>query len=121
MRAVAEEKYAAHKNIISVNGSAENTKLSDKSVDFITAAQAFHWFDRQSFKAECRRILKDNGNILLVWNDRDTESELIRENYDINRRFCPNFKGSSNGIDSAKKHLRIFLRAILSLLSSGMT
>ena len=52
MRAVAEEKYAAHKNIISVNGSAENTKLNDKSVDFITAAQAFHWFDRQSFKAE---------------------------------------------------------------------
>lgn len=41
MRAVAEEKYAAHKNIISVNGSAENTKLSDKSVDFITAAQGF--------------------------------------------------------------------------------
>ena len=76
MRAVAEEKYAAHKNIISVNGSAENTKLNDKSVDFITAAQAFHWFDRQSFKAECRRILKDNGNILLVWNDRDTETSL---------------------------------------------
>ncbi len=103
MRAVAEEKYAAHKNIISVNGSAENTKLSDKSVDFITAVQAFHWFDRQSFKAECRRILKDNGNILLVWNDRDTESELIRENYDINRRFCPNFKGPSNGIDFSKE------------------
>lgn len=102
MRSVADEKYAAHGNIISVNGSAENTKLSDKSVDFITVAQAFHWFDRQTFKAECQRILKGNGNILLVWNDRDTESELIMENYDINRCFCPNFKGSSNGIDFSK-------------------
>ncbi len=102
MRSIAESKYAAHENIISVNGSAENTKLGDKSVDFITVAQAFHWFDRQSFKAECRRILKDRGKILLVWNDRDTESELIRENYDINRRFCPNFKDSSNGIDFSK-------------------
>ncbi len=102
MRSVAEKKYAAHKNIISVSGSAEDTKLNDKSVDFITVAQAFHWFDRQSFKAECRRILKDSGKILLVWNARDPESELIMANYDINRRFCPNFKGSSNGIDFSK-------------------
>ena len=102
MRSVAEGKYAAYENIISVNGCAEDTKLSDKSVDFITVAQAFHWFDRQSFKTECRRILKNDGNILLVWNDRDTESELIRENYEINRKFCPNFKGSSNGIDFGK-------------------
>ena len=108
MRSVAEDKYTAYENIISVNGRAEDTKLSDKSVDFITVAQAFHWFDRQSFKTECRRILKNNGNILLVWNDRDTESELIRENYDINRRFCPNFKGSSNGIDFSKDAFRDF-------------
>lgn len=119
MRAVAEEKYAAHKNIISVNGSAENTKLNDKSVDFITAAQAFHWFDRQSFKAECRRILKDNGNILLVWNDRDTENELIRENYDINRRFCPNFKGPSNGIDFSKEAFADFFEGDFIVVEFG--
>lgn len=119
MHAVAEEKYAAHKNIISVNGSAENTKLSDKSVDFITAAQAFHWFDRQSFKAECHRILKDNGNILLVWNDRDTESELIRENYDINRRFCPNFKGPSNGIDFSKEAFADFFEGDFIVVEFG--
>lgn len=110
MRSVAEVKYAAHENIISVNGSAENTKLSDKSVDFITVAQAFHWFDRQTFKAECQRILKIDGNILLVWNDRDTESELIMENYDINRRFCPNFNGSSNGIDFSKNAFTDFFK-----------
>ncbi len=119
MRTVAEEKYAAHKNIISINGSAENTKLSDKSVDFITAAQAFHWFDRQSFKAECRRILKDNGNILLVWNDRDTENELIRENYDINRRFCPNFKGPSNGIDFSKEAFADFFEGDFIVVEFG--
>ena len=108
MRSVAEGKYAVHNNIISVNSSAEDTKLDDKSVDFITVAQAFHWFDRQSFKTECRRILKDGGKILLVWNDRDTGSELIRVNYDINRRFCPNFKGSSNGIDFSKDAFKDF-------------
>ena len=33
-------------------------KISDKSVDFITAAQAFHWFDSEAFKKDCRRVLK---------------------------------------------------------------
>lgn len=108
MRSVAEDKYTAYENIISVNGSAEDTKLNEKGVDFITVAQAFHWFDRQTFKAECRRILKENGKILLVWNDRDAESELIRENYDINRRFCPNFKGSSNGFNFSRDTFRDF-------------
>lgn len=103
MRLIAEKNFSDCRNIISVNGSAENTTLSDSSVDFITVAQAFHWFDRKAFKAECRRILRKNGKVLLVWNDRDTDSELIRENYDINRRFCPNFKGSSNGIDFSKE------------------
>ena len=41
----------------------------------------------------------DLGTILRI----DTENELIRENYDINRRFCPNFKGPSNGIDFSKE------------------
>ncbi len=99
MRRVAEEKYKEYNNIVSVDGTAEKTSLGEKSVDFVTVAQAFHWFDRQSFKAECQRILKPGNKILLVWNDRDTASELIKENYEINRRFCPDFKGSSNGID----------------------
>lgn len=102
MRLIAEKNFADCSNIVSVNGSAENTTLSDSSVDFITVAQAFHWFDRKTFKAECRRILRKNGKVLLVWNDRDTDSNLIRENYEINRKFCPNFKGSSNGIDFGK-------------------
>lgn len=102
MRLIAEKNFADCSNIVSVNGSAENTTLSDSSVDFITVAQAFHWFDRKTFKAECRRILRKNGKVLLVWNDRDTDSNLIRENYEINRKFCPNFKGSLNGIDFGK-------------------
>lgn len=108
MRLTAEKSYATLGNVISVSGSAESTSLPDKSVDFITVAQAFHWFDRNKFKAECRRILKDNGKILLVWNDRDASSKLIQENYEINRRFCPNFNGSSNGINFDKESFRNF-------------
>lgn len=99
MRAVAEMSFAKKKNIISIKGTAENTALECNSINFVTVAQAFHWFDKEAFKKECKRILKIDGKILLVWNDRDISDEFIKENFEINRRFCPNFKGSSNGFN----------------------
>ena len=99
MRRQAELQYAKLPGVVSIDGTAEQTSLPDASADLITVAQAFHWFDRTAFQTECRRLLKPHGKVLLVWNDRDTSSELIRDNFEINRRFCPSFKGSSNGID----------------------
>lgn len=98
MRAQAERHFLEHPNIISVNGTAEDTTLPDHSIDCITVAQAFHWFDRQIFKRECRRILRSTGNVILVWNDRDISQPIIRENFRINEQFCSHFNGSSNGI-----------------------
>ena len=102
MRVNAEEKYKTIANITSVNATAENTSLPDCSVDLITVAQAFHWFDRELFRNECKRILKPNGKVVLVWNDRDTNSEIIQDNFAVNKKFCKDFKGSSNGIDFSK-------------------
>lgn len=99
MRAAAEKSMTDYGNIISVCGNSDNTGLGNHSVDIVTAAQAFHWFNRQSFKNECMRILKKDGIVILVWNDRDTSSEVISRNFEVNRRYCANFKGSSNGMD----------------------
>src|SRR5687767_5967708 len=46
MRTAAEQLLTAYKNFVSIEGSAEATTLEAHSVDFIMAAQAFHWFDR---------------------------------------------------------------------------
>ncbi|MBE6692264.1 MAG: class I SAM-dependent methyltransferase [Ruminococcaceae bacterium] len=102
MRIKAEEKYKTIANITSINATAENTLLTDCSVDLITVAQAFHWFDRVVFKNECKRILKPNGKVVLVWNDRDSDSEIIKDNFVVNKKYCKDFKGSSNGIDFSK-------------------
>lgn len=102
MRVKAEEKYKTISNIISINATAENTSLPDRSIDLVTVAQAFHWFDRELFKEECKRILKPNGKVLLVWNDRDVEREIIKDNFAVNKKYCKDFKGSSNGIDFSK-------------------
>lgn len=98
MRQMAEKCLGTYKNIISVRGSAEHTTLLEHSVDVVTAAQAFHWFDRMAFKQECKRILKTSGYVVLVWNDRDTTCDIIEDNFAVNRKFCSGFKGSSNGM-----------------------
>ena len=40
------------------------------SVDLITAAQAFHWFEVEAARTECLRVLAPHGNVALIWNDR---------------------------------------------------
>jgi SAM-dependent methyltransferase len=98
MRAVAEADLHCFDGFVSVNGSAESTSLEQGNIDFITVAQAFHWFDKQRFKWECKRLLKPNGKVVLVWNCRDESSDLVRENDAIIRKYCPTFKGYAGGI-----------------------
>lgn len=112
MRTKAETAFASCGNIVSVSASAEQTTLAEHSIDVITVAQAFHWFDRAAFRTECRRILKSDGNVLLIWNDRDTDSPIIRDNFAVNKQFCPRFCGSSNGISFDKASFADFFAKI---------
>ena len=97
MRAIAETELRAFDRFTSVNGSAEYTSLSDNSIEIITVAQAFHWFDRQRFSVECHRVLVPLGIVVLVWNTRDEKSELVRENDAVIKKYCPDFMGYSGG------------------------
>lgn len=65
-----------------INGTAENTTLNNRSIDFIIAAQAFHWFDREKTRTEFRRILRPNGFVALIWNERQTDSNDFLRDYE---------------------------------------
>src|SRR5687768_16889833 len=65
MRAEAERTLGGREGFVSVDGSAEQTTIDDASVDLITAAQAFHWFDVPATRAEFRRILRADGIVAL--------------------------------------------------------
>ncbi len=73
MRKAAEEALATQMrdgHFVSMNKTSENTGLQDRSVDLVIAGQAFHWFDVEKTRQECLRILKPEGGVALLYNDR---------------------------------------------------
>jgi ubiquinone/menaquinone biosynthesis C-methylase UbiE len=79
MRRAAEEFLKDFRSFRSVNASAEATSLPKATVDFITAGQAFHWFDVDATRSEFRRILKRNGWVAVISNNRLSDTPLHRE------------------------------------------
>lgn len=68
MRLTAEDSLRAYPTYVSVNGTAEETKLPSQSVDFVTVGNAFHWFNHARTRQEFSRILKPQGQVILAWN-----------------------------------------------------
>src|SRR5688572_1453455 len=56
MRQAAVDYLKDFPNFVSHDGTAENTNLDERSIDFVTAAQAFHWFDADKTRTEFQRI-----------------------------------------------------------------
>jgi SAM-dependent methyltransferase len=76
MRAAADGRLSGTPGYRSVDGGAEGMPLEAGSVDLITAAQAFHWFDPAGTRAEFGRVLKPDGTVALIWNDRLPDDPL---------------------------------------------
>lgn len=73
-----------------IQASAERTKLPDNSVNLITVAQAFHWFDENAFRKECRRILTPNGRLAVIFNIRVHNG--FEEEYNNIYKDCKGFR-----------------------------
>jgi SAM-dependent methyltransferase len=82
MRQEAEWNLASNAHFVSVDATAEATTLRAGSVDFVVAAQAFHWFDREKVRPEFVRILKPEGWVVLIWNDRRPDSTPFLADYE---------------------------------------
>ena len=82
MRAAAEKYLVSFPWFISVDGTSEATTLASNSIDFVVAAQAFHWFDAEKTRPEFHRILKQSGHIVLIWNERQLDATPFLVGYE---------------------------------------
>lgn len=67
------------------------------SVDYVCAAQAFHWFDPGLFSQECKRILRPSGKVIILYNSRDANAVVTVRLAGICRRLCGGYKGMHGG------------------------
>jgi SAM-dependent methyltransferase len=74
--------FQSNDRLVSVAGTAEETTLRSASVDFVTAAQAAHWFDLPRARAEFVRILRPEGWCVLIWNERETTTTPFLRDYE---------------------------------------
>ncbi|WP_221284787.1 class I SAM-dependent methyltransferase [Mucilaginibacter sp. SP1R1] len=79
MREKSLELLISYPGFSAMDGTAENTGLATGGVDAIIAGQAFHWFNAQNSRTEFKRILKPNGIVALIWNERKTASAFEKE------------------------------------------
>ena len=82
MREMGMHELESYDRLVSVAGTAEETTLRSASVDFVTAAQAAHWFDLPRARAEFVRILRREGWCVLIWNERCTASTPFLRDYE---------------------------------------
>ncbi len=64
-------------DVETLGGAAESIPLDDGSVDALTVAQAFHWFDAGPALDEIHRVLRPHGAFALIWNIRDESVDWV--------------------------------------------
>jgi SAM-dependent methyltransferase len=82
MRGAGEQFLEKYRHFSSVAATAEATTLPDASADFIVAGQAFHWFDAKLVRAEFLRVLKPDGWVAIIWNERKKNATALQRDYE---------------------------------------
>jgi SAM-dependent methyltransferase len=107
MRVAAESALSAEPGFTSIDGSAEDSRLESASIDLITAAQAFHWFNSETAKEEFRRVLKPGGQLALIWNKRKLSLPFQQAYEAILQEFAPEY-GKVNHMNLSEMEIQSF-------------
>lgn len=101
------ERAEAHPRVAYSAGVAEASGLPDQSVDLVAVAQALHWFDRDRFYAEVRRVLVPGG-VLAAWS----YGLLQVQGPDVNRVFQNFYTAIASWWPPERRHVEDGYRSI---------
>ena len=82
MREAAVAWLGANPNFRAIDGRADATGLPAASIDLVTVAQAFHWFDPEATRREFQRILRPGRLAAIFWNSRRLTGTPFLEGYE---------------------------------------
>ncbi len=108
MRNAAENFLGEFPEFISVNGTAENTELENNSIDMIISCQAFHWFDKDKCKTEFKRILKKDGYLILIWNEKTESNDFMKTYYDLLKIYGTDYEKVNHSTNTDDKVINKF-------------
>jgi len=63
--------------------TAEALPFRDGSLDAVTVAQAFHWFDADRAFTDLARVLRPGGRVGMIWNARDRTVDWVDQLWSI--------------------------------------
>ncbi|HBF14530.1 MAG TPA: hypothetical protein DDW30_02380 [Clostridiales bacterium] len=69
------QNLSHYQNAKLLNFSAEETNIPATSCDAVVVGTAFHWFDKDEFYKECRRILKNNKYVAILRISNNTQAD----------------------------------------------
>ena len=69
------KNLSQYSNVILLKTSAEKTEIPENSCDAVVVGTAFHWFDKNKFRSECERILKNKKHIAILRISNNTEAD----------------------------------------------
>lgn len=82
MREALVADLAGEPGLGTTDGSAEATGLEPASIDLVSSAQAFHWFEPDASRREWARILRPDGLACVFWNSRLPDASPFLRDYE---------------------------------------
>ncbi|MFE6506957.1 class I SAM-dependent methyltransferase [Nocardioides sp. NPDC057767] len=66
-------------DVRATSGTAEQIPTGDSLYDVVVVGQAFHWFDHAKALAEVGRVLRTDGRLAVIQNERDERIPWVRK------------------------------------------
>lgn len=88
-----------------VNAYSESTSLLEDTYDIVTVMRAWHWFEREKTLTEIKRILNDNGKLIIIDSGFISKSKVIVDSLEIIKKHMPDRKLELAGSKANSKQI----------------